>query len=103
VKTVDHATIIAASPGTVWAILMDVDRYDEWNPFLQLRRPLPRWREFERHDPTRQAPDDVSPHRARFEPGRRITWLGRVLIPGLFETAPRASCRAKRSAVSWSA
>ena len=36
VKTVDHATIIAASPGTVWAILMDVDRYDEWNPFLQL-------------------------------------------------------------------
>src|SRR6476619_2560094 len=47
--------------------------------------PLPRWREFERHDPTRQAPDDVSPHRARFEPGRRITWLGRVLIPGLFD------------------
>ena len=40
-KTVDHATIIAASPGTVWAILMDVDRYDEWNPFLQLRPARP--------------------------------------------------------------
>jgi hypothetical protein len=35
-ETVTTATWIDASPGAVWAVLTDLDRYPEWNP---VRRP----------------------------------------------------------------
>jgi hypothetical protein len=31
---IDHVLDIAAPPATVWAVLTDLDRYPEWNPFV---------------------------------------------------------------------
>ena len=33
-RIVEHTVDIPASPATVWQILTETDRYDEWNPFM---------------------------------------------------------------------
>ena len=35
-KTVSHKITINAAANNVWAVLMDVDTYKEWNPVMQL-------------------------------------------------------------------
>ncbi len=32
---IDHSVEIAAPAATVWAVLTDFDRYDQWNPFVR--------------------------------------------------------------------
>ena len=85
-KTLEHATTIAASPDTVWAIVMDVDHYPEWNPFLQLQ-PAPSGVGEPLSVTIRPGKRRMTFHPTvtSFEPGRQISWLGRVLIPGLFD------------------
>jgi hypothetical protein len=83
-----HADIdIQASPDRVWEVLTDLDAYSRWNPFiveaagqaatgrrLRLRMRLPGRR-----------PMSFRPEVLEAEPGRRLRWLGRVLVPGLFD------------------
>jgi hypothetical protein len=83
-----HADIeIEASPDRVWEVLTDLDAYSHWNPFiveaagqaatghrLRLRMRLPGRR-----------PMSFRPEVLEAEPGRRLRWLGRVLVPGLFD------------------
>ncbi|MEL6628179.1 MAG: SRPBCC domain-containing protein [Bacteroidota bacterium] len=35
-KSVHHEIEIEAPPEVVWSVLMDADRYDEWNPVMKL-------------------------------------------------------------------
>src|SRR4029453_14008663 len=78
---------VEASPERVWEVLTDFAAYRQWNPFivhgagqavpgrpLELRLRLPR------PPPTRTRPEVVGP-----APGRRLRWLGRLLVPGLFD------------------
>ncbi len=86
-KTLDTSLDIDAAPERVWAILMDFDAYPAWNPFItsiegeqrvggKLRAALtPPGGKTMTFKPTVQV----------FEEGRELTWLGRVLVPGIFD------------------
>jgi hypothetical protein len=78
---------VEASPQRVWEVLTDFAAYRQWNPFivegdgqavpgtrLELRMRLPGRR-----------PTTLRPEVLEAEPGRRLRWLGRLLVPGLFD------------------
>jgi hypothetical protein len=78
---------VEASPERVWEVLTDFAAYRHWNPFivegagqavpggrLELRMRLPGRR-----------PMTFRPEVLEAEPARRLRWLGRVLVPGLFD------------------
>jgi hypothetical protein len=78
---------IDAEPARVWAVLVDLPAYRDWNPFiveaagtvavgetLTLRMTLPGW------DPT-----TIEPRLVAVEPARELRWRGRLLVPGLFD------------------
>ena len=78
---------VEASPERVWEVLTDFAAYRQWNPFivegggqavpgsrLELRMRLPGRR-----------PTTFRPEVLEAEPGRRLRWLGRLPVPGLFD------------------
>ena len=78
---------IAASAPAIWAILTDFERYPEWNPFV---------REIRGHfkvggglEVTLAQPGSkamtVKPRLIAIEQNRRFGWLGRLLVPHLFD------------------
>jgi hypothetical protein len=85
-RTIEHTIDIEAPPATVWQILTDTDRYQDWNPFMPRLsgrlapgerltltvRPGPRTMTFR---PTVLAVQD----------GVLIRWRGRLGVPGLFD------------------
>ena len=87
-KVIEHSIDIAAPAAAVWDVLIDVDAYAQWNPFLTFDR----------------APAAVGDHLSitirpgrrtmtfrptvtAFAPGHEISWLGRLLAPGIFDGA----------------
>lgn len=78
---------IAASAAAVWELLADFPRHPEWNPFIQsisgelavgssLKVAI---------CPPGGKPMRFTPRVLVAEPGRELRWLGRVLLPGLFD------------------
>jgi hypothetical protein len=84
---IDTEIEINAGPGTVWRILTDFATYPDWNPFIRAIG----------GEPTRGAQIGVriQPSGARamsFRPtilvadvGSELRWLGRFLLPGVFD------------------
>ncbi len=71
----------------VWDVLTDFDAYPEWNPFI--RRASGELREGARLEvvikpPGRRA-TTFRPIIVKLEPGRELRWLGRLLLPKLFD------------------
>jgi hypothetical protein len=71
----------------VWQVLTDFDAYPEWNPFI--RHASGELREGAHlkviiQPPGRRA-TTFRPVVVKFEPGRELRWLGRLLLPGLFD------------------
>lgn len=69
-------TIIAATPERVWAVLADLDRYPDWNPFtvrargrLEVGAPVDLIVQLGRGKPTRQRQIV-----REVVPGQRLTW-----------------------------
>jgi len=83
VATID----IEASPDEVWQVLTDFDRYPEWNPFITEIRGVPE--EGARLQVRIEPPDGRSisfaPEVRRAAETVQLTWLGRVLVPGVFD------------------
>lgn len=78
---------IAAPVARVWEVLTGFDSYPEWNPFIVRAGggAIPRG-PAGGHDQARWAQgDDLPPHRARPEPNRELRWLGRLVLPGIFD------------------
>lgn len=86
-KSLDTSIDIDAPPERVWSILMDFDAYPAWNPFIitiageqkvggklqaELKPPNGKKTTFK---PTVQV----------FADGTELTWLGRILVPGIFD------------------
>lgn len=82
-----HEIEIDAPPAAVWAVLADTARYPEWNPFV--RRLSGDLRVGARLEAEIAPPDGRSmtfkPTVLAAEPARELRWLGRFLVPGLFD------------------
>jgi hypothetical protein len=78
---------IQASPERVWEVLTDFDAYREWNPFIieAAGQAAPGRRLRLRMRPPGRRPATFRPEVLEAEPGRRLRWLGRLLVPGLFD------------------
>lgn len=83
-----HAEIdIRATPERVWQILTDFAAFADWNPFMTQASGLARAGERLR---IRMRPQEgramtFRPKVLDAQPGRRLRWLGRLGLPGLFD------------------
>jgi hypothetical protein len=71
----------------VWAVISDFAAYPEWNPFI--RRISGELREGARLDVRVEPPQaraiTFKPTVRSVESGRELRWLGRLLVPGIFD------------------
>jgi hypothetical protein len=86
-KEVVASVDIDAPAQRVWEILMDFDRYPDWNPFIRSIRGEAR--EGARLEVGLQPPGGrvhtFRPTVVKFEPGRDLRWLGRVGFAKVFD------------------
>jgi hypothetical protein len=87
VKRIDTEIEIAASPERVWALLADTPRWKEWNPFVrsfegELREGA---RITVKIGPPGKAPMTFKPRLLAVRANEELRWLGRLVIPGLFD------------------
>jgi hypothetical protein len=78
---------IAAPPAAVWTVLTDFASYPSWNPFIrEIEGPL---REGGRLRVRLQPPGgramSFRPVLQAVDPERELRWLGRVVLPGVFD------------------
>jgi len=78
---------IDAPPERVWAVITDFRAYPEWNPFI--RRISGELREGARLEVRIEPPGaratTFKPTVLTVEPNRELRWLGRLLVPGIFD------------------
>jgi hypothetical protein len=86
-KTIRVVTEIAAPVETVWAELSAVSEYAEWNPFItSFEGELVVGGRLEvRIAPPGGRPMTFRPTITELEEGTRLEWLGRLLLPGVFD------------------
>jgi len=87
VKEVFSEIEIQASAERVWRVLNDFASYPEWNPFIRRIKGQPK--EGKRLkvyiEPPGAKGRTFRPKVLKAEPKRELRWLGRLLIPGLFD------------------
>ena len=78
---------IDAPPAAVWAVLTDNRAYSEWNPFIRhLGGELREGAKLEvRIEPPGGRAMTFKPTVLAIEPRRELRWLGRLLVPGVFD------------------
>ena len=78
---------INASPETVWKLLTDTSRFPEWNPFI--RRLSGELKVGQKlvvfMQPSGASGMEFKPEVLKVEPNRELRWLGRLILPGLFD------------------
>jgi hypothetical protein len=76
-----------ASAERVWEVLTDFAAYPEWNPFIvrAAGQPVPGQRLELRLRLSGRRGMTIRPEVVEADPGRALRWLGRLLVPGLFD------------------
>lgn len=85
-RSIDTEALIDASPLAVWDILVDFDRYHEWNPFIPRGAGRPEVGTtlvLEMRAPG-DKPRTVRPTVVVASPGEHLRWRGTLSVPGLF-------------------
>jgi hypothetical protein len=87
VKTIETTNFIEAPTDIVWNVITDFDAYASWNPFITELAGEPRLGGRLRATFTLpgRKPRTFTPTVVALEPGRRLSWLGRIAIPKLFD------------------
>jgi hypothetical protein len=78
---------VQGSAERVWEVLTDFAAYHEWNPFIvqAAGQPLPGHR-LELHLRLNgRRTTTIRPEVLESDPGRKLRWLGRLLVPGMFD------------------
>jgi hypothetical protein len=78
---------LAARPERVWEVLTAFEAYPSWNPFIKsISGRAAVGAELEvRIEPPGGRAMTFRPKVLKAEPGRELTWLGRFLLPGIFD------------------
>ena len=78
---------IQASAERVWEVLTDFAAYPDWNPFIVqvVGEPVPGQRLELRMRLSGGRAMTIRPEVLEADPGRALRWLGRLLVPGLFD------------------
>jgi len=77
---------IAANPKTVWEVLMDFENYPNWNPFItsiQGEKAVGKKLRITVHPPDGKEMT-FKPEVLIFEPGKKLKWMGKGPVKGLF-------------------
>jgi hypothetical protein len=87
VKTIEAVTEIDAPVQAVWAEVSAISTYPEWNPFITtFEGELVVGSRVEvRIAPPGGRPMTFRPTITAVEEARRLEWLGRLLVPGVFD------------------
>lgn len=80
-------TAIAGTPEEVWAVLTDFDRYAEWNPGFVQASGHAEVGETLHLTFAKEGGKGMTmrPKVLVAEPGHELRWLGRLLMPGIFD------------------
>ena len=86
-REIQTATEINATPERVWQLLTAFDQYPQWNPFIRsIKGDLKPDAKLEVSiKPPESRPMTFRPRLLKVEANRELRWLGRVLLPGLFD------------------
>jgi hypothetical protein len=86
-RTLSSTIDIDASPAVVWAVLTDQEAFPDWNPFVtRFAGDLMLGGRLEvRIAPPGGRGMTFRPTVTALEPQRRLEWLGRFLLPGVFD------------------
>jgi hypothetical protein len=78
---------IEATPDRVWAVLTGFAAYHDWNPFIvqAAGQPVPGARLELHMRLSGRRPTTIRPEVLEADPAHRLRWLGRLLLPGLFD------------------
>ena len=78
---------IAATAGKVWAILTDLNKFADWNPFItEAAGEVKSGSKLTiRIEPPGGKSMTFKPIVTRVAPEREFRWIGRLMIPGLFD------------------
>jgi hypothetical protein len=88
VKTLEHTTEIDAPAETVWNTITDLGAYGEWNPFLvDVAGSLDAGSRLAIQMRPGKRSMTFRPTVLEVLPGRTLRWLGRFLVPGIFDGA----------------
>ncbi|MCU1615415.1 MAG: hypothetical protein JWO98_2955 [Frankiales bacterium] len=88
-RTVTKTVELDAPPEEIWRVLSDTAAHSHWNPFItELHGTLEVGNRIDvRIAPPGGRPMSFHPTVTDLEPGRKLGWLGRSVIPGLFDGA----------------
>ncbi|ELZ18527.1 polyketide cyclase/dehydrase [Haloterrigena salina JCM 13891] len=78
---------IDAPPDVVWDVLLEFERYPEWNPFVRAIEgdPTPGERLRVRIEPPGARGMTFEPEVVVVEENRRLAWVGRLVVPFAFD------------------
>jgi hypothetical protein len=88
-RTVTSTIELDAGPEEIWSVLTDTAAHSDWNPFItELHGNLEVGNRIDvRIAPPGGRPMSFHPTVTEVEPGRKLAWLGHLLVPGLFDGA----------------
>ncbi|MFC5971190.1 SRPBCC family protein [Halomarina salina] len=82
---VETSVDIDAPPEAVWEVLMDVERYEEWNPFMTIeKRPVAGERVTVHLTPPGKPAVTMTPE-VLVADGRELRWRGTLGVNGLYD------------------
>ena len=86
-KSIHSQIHIHATAEKVWQVLTDLNEYPRWNPFITSAEGEVRTgsRLTVRIAPPGSKAMTFRPIITNVDPGRELRWLGRLLLPGLFD------------------
>ena len=92
---------IAATPEAVWSILTNFSAYPEWNPFIRevLGAPQAGTKLTVRIQPSGAKAMSFRPTVLMAEHARELRWLGRFILPGVFDGEHRFTLQTLASGV----
>lgn len=86
-KELKAGIMINASPEKVWQVLIDFERYPEWNPFIKSieGKPVEGSKIVAKMEPAGGNAMTFKPVLLRVKPNEHLLWLGHLFIPGIFD------------------